>query len=123
MCIIAIVSTFYYVFGGLKGVACVTILHSAIKVIGIALILGVALSLTGGIGADDGQSCPPTTSPGTARSALPTIFAWTIGTVGAIFSTQFIMQAISSTPSADDARGADLLRRGASACRSASRSA
>src|SRR5689334_20753794 len=49
MFIIAVVSTFYYVFGGLKGVAYVTILHSAIKVIGIALILGIALYGTGGI--------------------------------------------------------------------------
>ena len=49
MCIIAVVSTFYYVFGGLKGVAWVTILHSGIKIIGVALILGVALYATGGI--------------------------------------------------------------------------
>ena len=38
MCIIAVVSTFYYVFGGLKGVAWVTILHSAFKVVGIIII-------------------------------------------------------------------------------------
>ena len=36
MCIIAAVSTFYYVFGGLKGVAWVTMLHSAIKVVGMS---------------------------------------------------------------------------------------
>src|SRR3954453_12134195 len=49
MCIIALVSTFYYVFGGLKGVAWVTVLHSALKVVGVALILGVALAATGGL--------------------------------------------------------------------------
>jgi SSS family solute:Na+ symporter len=49
MTIIAVVSTFYYVFGGMKGVAWVTVLHSAIKLIGLAIILVFALSLTGGI--------------------------------------------------------------------------
>jgi len=49
MLIIAVVSTFYYVFGGLKGIAYVTVLHSAIKVIGIFIIFYVAMSLTGGI--------------------------------------------------------------------------
>ena len=85
MCIIAVVSTFYYVFGGLKGVAYVTILHSAIKVVGIVLILGIALSLTGGI-APIGQAAPTILHLG-RQDRLPTIFAWTFGTVGAIFST------------------------------------
>ena len=54
--IIAIVSTFYYVFGGLKGIAYVTVLHSALKVDGIVLILDVAMSLTGGIAPMHGET-------------------------------------------------------------------
>ena len=102
MFIIAIVSTFYYVFGGLKGVAYVTVLHSAVKVIGIALILGLALHMTGGI-KPMMDTLPPDYFSLSGRIGVPTIVAWTIGTVGAIFSTQFIMQAISSNK---DERGA-----------------
>ena len=103
MCIIAVVSTFYYVFGGLKGVAYVTILHSTVKIIGVALILGVALYATGGISPMvHGLPAQYFTWDGALGGS--TIVAWTIGTVGAIFSTQFIMQAISSAHSANDAR-------------------
>lgn len=48
----AVVSTFYFAFGGLKGVAYVTIIHSAVKYFGVLFILGTALYLTGGL-ADD----------------------------------------------------------------------
>jgi SSS family solute:Na+ symporter len=103
MCIIAVVSTFYYVFGGLKGVAWVTMLHSGIKIIGVALILGVALYATGGIHPMV-EALPPTYFTWDGAIGGPTIIAWTIGTIGAIFSTQFIMQAISSAHDADQAR-------------------
>lgn len=103
MCIIAVVSTFYYVFGGLKGVAWVTILHSGIKVLGIGIILWVAMSMTGGI-APMQQNLPSFYFTWDGKIGFATIFAWTFGTVGAIFSTQFIIQAISSTHSASAAR-------------------
>ncbi|WP_258762696.1 sodium:solute symporter family protein [Bradyrhizobium arachidis] len=105
MCIIAVVSTFYYVFGGLKGVAWVTILHSAFKVVGIIIIFAVAMSLTGGI-APIQAKLPAYYFSWDGKIGFATIFAWTFGTVGAIFSTQFIVQAIASTPSADEARKA-----------------
>lgn len=107
MCIIAAVSTFYYVFGGLKGVAWVTMLHSAIKVIGIGVIFFTAMSLTGGI-APMKQSLPPEYFTWDGKIGFATIFAWTFGTVGAIFSTQFIIQAIASTTDAGAARRASL---------------
>ncbi|MBE9605414.1 sodium:solute symporter family protein [Acetobacteraceae bacterium H6797] len=103
MFIIAIVSTFYYVFGGLKGVAYVTILHSAVKVVGIALILGFALYMTGGI-KPMVDTMPDYYFSVTGKISVPTIFAWVIGTVGAIFSTQFIVQAISANKTAGDAQ-------------------
>lgn len=105
MCTIAAVSTFYYVFGGLKGVAWVTILHSAFKVVGIIIIFAVAMSLTGGI-APMQAKLPAYYFSWDGKIGFATIFAWTFGTVGAIFSTQFIVQAVASTPSADQARKA-----------------
>ncbi|MBV9785179.1 MAG: sodium:solute symporter family protein [Acidisphaera sp.] len=107
MCIIAVVSTFYYVFGGLKGVAYVTVLHSAIKLIGVALILGVALYATGGI-APMAATLPAKYFTWDGSIGGSTIVAWTVGTTGAIFSTQFIMQAISSAHNASEARRSTL---------------
>ncbi|PWC39771.1 sodium:solute symporter family protein [Azospirillum sp. TSO35-2] len=103
MVIIAVVSTFYYVFGGLKGIAYVTILHSGMKLLGIALLLGTALSLSGGIGPMV-EKLPPHYFTIDGTIGLPTVFAWVIGTVGAIFSTQFVIQAISSNRSAGEAQ-------------------
>ncbi|PWC77071.1 sodium:solute symporter family protein [Azospirillum sp. TSH64] len=103
MVIIAVVSTFYYVFGGLKGIAYVTILHSALKLLGIALLLGTALSLSGGIGPMV-EKLPAHYFTIDGTIGMPTIFAWVIGTVGAIFSTQFVIQAISSNRSAGEAQ-------------------
>jgi SSS family solute:Na+ symporter len=105
MTLIAFVSTFYYVFGGLKGVAYVTVLHSAIKLVGVALILGIALYATGGV-SPMVQALPEKYFTWDGAIGGSTIVAWTIGTIGAIFSTQFIMQAISSCTDADQARRA-----------------
>jgi SSS family solute:Na+ symporter len=103
MCIIAVVSTFYYVFGGLKGVAYVTVLHSVVKLIGIALIVWVAMRMTGGW-APIAQNLPDYYFTWDGKIGGSTIIAWTVGTVGAIFSTQFIVQAIASNRNASDAR-------------------
>ena len=105
MVMIAFVSTFYYVFGGLKGVAYVTVLHSAIKLIGVGIILAVALYATGGV-TPMVNALPAQYFTWDGAIGGSTIVAWTIGTIGAIFSTQFIMQAISSCTDANQARRA-----------------
>ncbi|MBB5336955.1 sodium:solute symporter family protein [Pectinatus brassicae] len=105
MLIIAIVSTFYYVLGGMKGVAYVTIIHAALKYIGVIIILAVALSLSGGI-TPVINSLPDYYFTFDGHIGGATIFAWVIATSGSIFSTQFVMQAISSTKSAKDAQKA-----------------
>ncbi|PTM56556.1 sodium:solute symporter family protein [Desmospora activa] len=105
--IIAIVSTFYFTFGGMKGVAWVTILHSAVKYAGIMITVGVALHLAGGF--DPMVAALPEhyfTWDGTIGAG--TIFAWFIGNMGAIFATQFIIQAITSSRSAKEAKRSTL---------------
>ncbi|MDU2064944.1 MAG: sodium:solute symporter family protein [Sporomusaceae bacterium] len=103
MLIIAVVSTFYFVFGGMKGVAWVTILHSFLKYVGIIIILGVALTMTGGI-SPMMEKMPSYYFTWDGKIGATTIFAWIIGTVGAIFSTQFVIQATSSSKNANEAR-------------------
>lgn len=71
--ITAIVSTFYFAFGGMKGVAWVTMLHSALKYAGLLIILGFALSKTGGFSPMMGLSFRPLAQPKTfgQRNAPP----------------------------------------------------
>ena len=106
--ITAVVSTIYFAWGGLKSVAYVTILHSAVKLIGIGILVWVALSMTGGV-APMVHAMPAQYFTWNGMLSGGTIGAWIIGTAGAIFSTQFIIQAISGAESANEARNSTLI--------------
>ncbi|WP_126224437.1 sodium:solute symporter family protein [Burkholderia ambifaria] len=106
--ITAIVSTVYFVWGGLKSVAYLTVVHSAVKLLGIAILVGVAWKLSGGI-RPMAQNMPAHYFTWTGALSGGTIGAWIIGTAGAIFSTQFIIQAISATRSPEGARASSLI--------------
>ncbi|MYM83252.1 sodium:solute symporter family protein [Duganella sp. FT50W] len=106
--LIAVVSTFYFALGGMKSLAYVNIWHSALKYLGVLIVLAVALSMTGGV--EPIRAALPAayfTWDGTLGAS--TIVAFFIGNVGAIFSTQYIIQAISSTRSANGARNATFI--------------
>lgn len=105
--ITAIVSTFYlyFYFGGLKGVAYVTLIHSGVKYVGVMIILYVALKMTGGI-TPMVQQMPEFYWTWDGNIGASTIFAWLIGTIGSIFCTQFVIQAISATKDATSAKRA-----------------
>lgn len=106
--ITAIISTIYFVWGGLKSVAYLTIVHSAVKVVGISIIVAVAWKLSGGI-TPMVQTMPEHYFTWKGALSGGTIGAWIIGSAGAIFSTQFIVQAISSTKSPEAARSASVM--------------
>lgn len=106
--ITAIVSTIYFAYGGLKSVLYVTILHSGVKILGIVILVWVALSMTGGI-SPMMETMPQHYFTWNGALGGGTIGAWIIGTAGAIFSTQFIIQAISGARSAEDARKSTLI--------------
>ncbi|WP_368770198.1 sodium:solute symporter family protein [Enterobacter cloacae] len=101
--ITAIVSTFYFAFGGMKGVAWVTVLHSALKYFRILAIMGFALSKTGGF-TPMIENMPDFYWTWDGNIGASTIFAWLIGTIGSIFCTQFVIQAISSTKDVKSAK-------------------
>lgn len=103
MLIIAVVSTFYFVLGGMKGVAYVTIIHAGMKYIGVIIILAVAISLSGGVQPII-NDLPDYYFTFDGHIGWGTVIAWVIATSGSIFSTQFVMQAISSTKSAGEAQ-------------------
>lgn len=101
--VIAIVSTFYFAFGGMKSIAYVTILHTGLKYFGVILILVFALSQTGGI-TPMVQNMPNFYFTWDGHIGATTVIAWIVATIGSIFSTQYIIQAISSTKSAAEAK-------------------
>jgi len=101
--IIAIVSTFYFAFGGLKSVAYVSMIHCTVKYIGVFIVLGVALYLAKGI-APMQAALPSFYFTWDGHIGLSTIVAFFIGNIGAVFSTQYIIQAVASTKSPKAAR-------------------
>jgi SSS family solute:Na+ symporter len=109
--ITAVVSTIYFVWGGLKSVAYLTIVHSAAKLIGIGILVAVAWKLSGGI-KPMAAAMPEHYFTWKGSLSGGTIGAWIIGTAGAIFSTQFIVQAISATKSPESARASALMAAG-----------
>lgn len=106
--ITAAISTIYFAWGGLKSVAYLTIFHSAVKLLGIGILVAVAWRLTGGL-APMVQTMPEHYFTWHGALSGGTIGAWIIGSAGAIFSTQFIIQAISATKSPAAARQASLM--------------
>ncbi|WP_019447650.1 sodium:solute symporter family protein [Cupriavidus sp. BIS7] len=109
--ITAVVSTIYFAWGGLKSVAYLNLLHSGVKLVGIGILVAVAWKLSGGPGPMM-RNMPEHYFTWKGALSGGTIGAWIIGSAGAIFSTQFIIQAISSTRSPAAARRASLMAAG-----------
>ena len=105
MIIIAIVSTIYFSIGGMKSVAKTTMIHTFFKYCSVLIIVAVALVLTHGVHKMT-VKLPSYYFSLTGKIGWGTIIGWILTSTGAIFSTQFIAQAIASTPSAKDAQKA-----------------
>jgi solute:Na+ symporter, SSS family len=103
--LIAAISTAYCMIGGQKSTAYVSFMHTALKMVGVFITLGIALTMTGGI-KPLVEHMPAEYFTWDGKIGVTTIIAWTIASVGAIFSTQFIVQAISSLRGPQDARKA-----------------
>ncbi len=106
--IIAIVSTFYFAIGGFKSIAYVSMIHCTVKYIGVFIVLVTALMLTKGL-APIVEKLPPSYFTWDGKVGLSTIVAFFIGNIGAIFSTQYIIQAVASTRSPAAARASTLI--------------
>jgi solute:Na+ symporter, SSS family len=101
--ITAIISTLYCVVGGLKSAAYVSLLHTAVKYIGVFIVLAVALTMTKGLNPMV-EKMPAYYFTWDGKLGPSTIVAWIVANVGAIFSTQYIVQAISSLKGPEDVR-------------------
>ncbi|EKS29211.1 sodium:solute symporter family protein [Afipia felis] len=101
----AVISTFYCAVGGLKSTAYVSVLHTAVKYIGVIIVLVVALIMTKGFGPMVAK-LPSYYFTWDGKIGASTIIAWAIANVGAIFSTQYIIQAISALKGPSQVRNA-----------------
>lgn len=103
MLVIAVVSTIYFSIGGMKSVSKTTMVHTFMKYLGVFIILAVALAMTHGIHPIMAK-LPKFYFTATGHVGTSTIIGWILTSVGAVFSTQTIAQAVSSTKSAKDAQ-------------------
>ncbi|WP_197719876.1 MULTISPECIES: sodium:solute symporter family protein [Pseudonocardia] len=104
--LVGVAATVYVLIGGMRSVVYTNVLHALVMLVGIGILAAVAIGRAGG--------------PGNLRIELPPeffsvsgvgwsqIFAWMVAGVGAIFATQYVVQAIATTPDPHRARIATL---------------
>lgn len=106
--IIAAVGAIYIATGGLKGVAYVSMIHVAMKYLGVLVALWIGWSLGGNLGVLQ-KNLPAFYFSSTGKVGWATIIAWTIGNIGTVFVTQQIIQAISGVKNEKDAKTASIV--------------
>jgi solute:Na+ symporter, SSS family len=103
--VIAVVGTFYFALGGFKSLAYVSVIHCTVKYAGVFVVLAMALYMTKGI-SPIVEALPSFYFTWDGHIGVSTIVAFFVGNIGAIFSTQYIIQAVASTNSPSAARNA-----------------
>ena len=93
--------------GGLRGVGVSNLIHAAFKYLGLIVTAIVAWKL---LSASPGAMAKvPATHFSLIGIGLPTLCAWTIANIGAVFSTQYVIQCISSLNNPAEARKASIV--------------
>jgi solute:Na+ symporter, SSS family len=93
--------------GGIRSVGYSNILHAGVKYLGLIVTAAVAYTLTGP-GNGTGAAIPASHMHWTGVG-YTTLAAWTLANVGAVFSTQYVIQCISSLRTPRDATRASLV--------------
>lgn len=106
--IIAIVACLNVAFGGLKGVGMANLIHAAAKYFGLLVILFTAILIV----VDKPiilESIPKAQWSLFEGVGYGQVLAWVVGNIGAVFSTQYVLQSICSLKKPSDARKATIL--------------
>ena len=106
--IIGIVAALNVSFGGIRGVGFANLIHVAFKYAGVLLVAGAAWFIIMGK-PELMAKIPDNYFTLIEGVGYPTFFAWLIGNVGAIFSTQYVLQAISGLSTPAEARKAAIV--------------
>ena len=94
-------------FGGLRGVGISNLIHMSFKYVGLVLVSITAWKLLRATPL--GLSNLPPQHFSLTGIGFPTMIAWTLANVGAVFSTQYVIQCISSLNDEKEARKAGLV--------------
>jgi SSS family solute:Na+ symporter len=101
-----IVAVFYVFLGGMRSVVYTNVIHSLVKYIGIGVALYFGLARVGGVG--ELQARLPDEMFSWTHVGFGQILAWFIAGVGATFSTQYVIQAINTVETRQEAQTASL---------------
>ena len=92
--ITGVVAVLYVSMGGMRSVIYTNIVHALVKYLGIVVALAFALSRIGGF--SELKAHLPAEMFTIDAVGWPQIFAWLVAGIGATFSTQYVIQAIST---------------------------
>lgn len=105
--IVAAATILNVTMGGIRGVGHANLIHASFKYLGLIVVAWVGWGLL--------QSKPeavemiPKTHFSPTGVGVSTLIAWTIANIGAVFSTQYVIQCISSLASPKDAKKASIV--------------
>ena len=102
--ITGIVATLYVSVGGMRSVIYTNVLHAVVKYLGIVAAVAFGLSQVGGL--TNLRARVPEAMFAVDTVGWSQIFAWMVAGIGAVFSTQYVIQAINTVQDGRTARQA-----------------
>ena len=102
--ITGIVATLYVSVGGMRSVIYTNVLHAVVKYLGILAAVAFGLSQVGGLA--NLRARMPEAMFAVDTVGWSQIFAWMVAGIGAVFSTQYVIQAINTVQDGRTARQA-----------------
>ena len=102
--ITGIVATLYVSVGGMRSVIYTNVLHAVVKYLGILAAVAFGLSQVGGLA--NLRAHVPESMFAVDTVGWSQIFAWMVAGIGAVFSTQYVIQAINTVQDGRTARQA-----------------
>ncbi len=92
--VVGVLATVYVVVGGMRSVVYTNVLHAVMKLTAVGVLAVIGVHRVGGI--DDLRAALPAESFSVDGVGWAQIFAWLIAGVGAIFATQYVVQAVTT---------------------------
>ncbi|SFS99768.1 solute:Na+ symporter, SSS family [Saccharopolyspora flava] len=102
--LVGVLATLYVVVGGMRSVVYTNVVHAIVKMAGVVILAIIGAQRAGGV--DGLRAALPPTMFSWHGVGFGQIFAWLIAGVGAIFATQYVVQAITTAGSAHRAQRA-----------------
>ncbi len=94
----------YVGLGGMSSVIYTNVIHAMVKYLGIVIALAIGLSQVGGVGTL--RTRLPAAMFDATAVGWPQICAWLVAGIGAVFATQYVVQAINTVEDGATARRA-----------------